>query len=129
MLSDVLRRLIGDKKREPARLVSRLGAIAVALVGFLALWGLDLGPEWVDRIQGTIAFVVPALVTVGEFIRPYVASSRTVATAVADAKLTHPETPTVPNVDLPGYQAAVRDQLRDKDPGAFPPRFVPLNQT
>lgn len=129
MLSDVLRRLIGDKKREPARLVSRITAIAVTAAGVLALWGLNLGPEWTDRIQGTIATVVPAAIAIGEFIRPYVASSHTVAAAVVDAKLANPDTPTVPYVELPGYQQAVTERLRRTVDRALQPRFVPRGKT
>lgn len=127
MLLDMLRRLVGDKKREPARLVSRLTAGAVAIAGLLALWGLNLGPEWTDRIQGTIAAVVPAAIAIGEFIRPYVANVHTVAAAVADAKVTPAASAAVPDVDMPGYQDAVKAAL-SKSPLVPPVRFVELSR-
>lgn len=65
-------RLIGDRKREPARLITRGASLVTGVVGLSALWGLDISDAKQTAILTTMSTVIPVLVTVGEVIRPYV---------------------------------------------------------
>jgi hypothetical protein len=58
----------------------------------------------------------------GELIRPYVASSETVATAVAAAKAEPANSTVVPDVALPGYREQVVETLSNV--GATPLREI-----
>ena len=92
----LLRRLIGDRKREPARLITRGTSLITAVVGLAALWGLDISQAKQTAILTTMSTVIPVLVTVGEVIRPYVTPVPKAEKAITEAFFADPAKDAMP---------------------------------
>lgn len=69
---ELLTRVIGSQKREPARLARSIGVIISGAVFVLTNWGFDVSSTTQDRVNVTLPVVCIALVSVMEFLRPYV---------------------------------------------------------
>lgn len=65
-------RVIGSRKREPARLARSIGVVLSGAVYVLTTWGISVSQMTQDRVNVTLPIVCVVLVTFMEFLRPYI---------------------------------------------------------